>query len=179
MRAPSPARRSTGQAIKQAAPHAGPWPTVAIWHGTADMVVSPDNAGAILRQWQEIRGLDPRPSEEREVDGHPYRAWRDDTGAVVLEEYRVVGMGHGTPLATGGECGCGQAGAFMLEAGISATVHSAKTWGLLGRRVTAAPAVTSEAATSGASPAEPAKVPAPDRITRVIEDALRSAGLMK
>jgi poly(hydroxyalkanoate) depolymerase family esterase len=179
MRAPSPSNRTSGQAIKSASPHPGPWPTVAIWHGTADTVVSPSNAGAILGQWQEVHGLESDPSEEREVDGHPYRAWRDGAGKVVLEEYRVKGMGHGTPLATGGECGCGEAGAFMLEAGISATVHSAKSWGLLDKRAKAQARPATRASVAAGVQAVPDRRPAPDRITRVIEDALRAAGLMK
>ena len=187
MRSPSPARRSSGSSIKQASRHAGPWPAVAIWHGTADSVVSPSNADAIARQWKEIHRLSDSAAEEDRVDGHPHRVWRDADGKILVEEYRVTGMGHGAPLATTGECGCGEAGAFMLEVGISSTVHSAKTWGLLNERRTPArrptpqappeaPIETPAARGAYASAAAPQRA---DRITRVIEDALRKAGLMK
>ena len=188
MRSPSPTGRTSGNAIVQASRHSGAWPTVSIWHGTADSVVSPSNADAIARQWKEVHRLSDLAAEDDGVDGYPHRVWRDAQGKILVEEYRVTGMGHGTPLATGGECGCGEAGAFMLEVGISSTVHSAKTWGLLGERRTAvAPAAPPASAAAEAAAAAPpwetaASASAPprtDRITRVIEDALRKAGLMK
>ncbi len=94
-------------------------------------------------------------------------------------------MGHGAPLATGGDDGYGKAGAFMLEVGISSTVLSAKTWGLLHQfdgelpiksdPLRAAgnnfPAASGAAGTTGDE--------GTDRITRTIETALRTAGLLK
>jgi poly(hydroxyalkanoate) depolymerase family esterase len=187
MRSPSPTRRTSGSSIKQASRHAGPWPAVSIWHGTADSVVSPSNADAIARQWREVHRLSDRDGEEDRVDGYPHRVWRDADGKVLVEEYRVTGMGHGTPLATTGECGCGEAGAFMLEVGISSTVHSAKTWGLLNERRTEVrheprPAARGADAETVALPDGPPSTALPrgtDSITKVIEDALRKAGLMK
>ena len=183
MRAHSPNGTTSGRSIRKATSHDGPWPAVSIWHGTADSVVSPSNADAIARQWKDVHGISGAPDEDELVEGHPRRAWRDAGGRLLVEEYRIAGMGHGTPLATTGECGCGQAGAFMLEVGISSTVHSAKTWGLLGERrrmqevedgKTAAEDVPVLADTR--TRAQPA---AADPIRRVIEEALRSAGLMK
>ena len=186
MRAPSATRRTTGSSIRQARQHAGRWPVVSIWHGTADSVVSPSNADAIARQWREVHRLSDRDGEEDRVDGYPHRVWRDADGKVLVEEYRVTGMGHGTPLATTGECGCGEAGAFMLEVGISSTVHSAKTWGLLNERRAAVRCNTRQAPAhaqveTAAAPDEhtSAQPHGTDRITQVIEDALRKAGLMK
>jgi poly(3-hydroxybutyrate) depolymerase len=146
---------------------------VSIWHGTADATVDESNADGIARQWRELHGLPAEPSESGLVEGYPHRAWRDQAGKLLIEEYRVTGMGHGTPLATKGECGCGEAGAFMLEVGISSTVHSARTWGLLGKhksRPATAKAATPNRATSAAQP---------HQVGKVIEDALRAAGLMK
>ena len=39
----------------------GPWPRVAIWHGTDDDVVHPDNAEASALQWIDLHevALDP------------------------------------------------------------------------------------------------------------------------
>ena len=184
MRSPSPTRRTSGSSIKQASRHSGPWPAVSIWHGTADSVVSPSNADAIARQWKEVHRLSDGNAEEDRVDGYPHRVWRDADGKILVEEYRVTGMGHGTPLATTGECGCGEAGAFMLEVGISSTVHSAKTWGLLNERRTAVhrtPQARGEARVETAAALDPsaARRHGTDRITQVIEDALRKAGLMK
>jgi poly(hydroxyalkanoate) depolymerase family esterase len=185
MRGHKPSPGATGRAIQQASDHRGTWPSVAIWHGTADTVVDQSNADAILRQWREIHDLPETPSETGKVDGHPYRAWRDAAGTLKIEEYRVTGMGHGTPLATKG--GYGEAGAFMLEVGISSTVQSAKAWNLLDMDKVAALA---SAPVTPASAALPARAPratlheavapaAQGSITQTIETALRAAGLMK
>ena len=173
MRGHTPSSRTTGRSLQHASGYDGPWPTVSIWHGTADHVVDPSNAEAIARQWRELHGLPTQPTETGTVEGYPHHEWRDAGGRLLIEEYRVTGMGHGTPLSTKGECGCGEAGAFMLEVGISSTVHSARTWGLLGQRK---------------RKPTPSKVESPERAThggelypvgQVIENALRAAGLMK
>jgi poly(3-hydroxybutyrate) depolymerase len=185
MRAHSPSTRTTGMSIKNASQHRGPWPPVSIWHGTADAVVSPSNADALVQQWKEVHGALAAADEEGLVDGHQHRAWRDADGKLLLEEYRISGMGHGAPLATQGACGCGEAGAFMLEVGISSTVHSAKTWGLLIERRSMASydagcAAQKDSRTTSVSPDSTAPAAGgPDNIRRVIEDALRSAGLMR
>lgn len=183
MKVHTPGGRTSGRSIVEASPHQGPWPTISVWHGTADTVVSPSNADAILRQWREVVEASDNPTEENIVAGYPHRVWRDETGRLLIEQYRITGMGHGTPLKTDGDCGCGQAGVFMLEAGISSTVQSAKTWGLLTKRKSTAPVgaphrpVEREAAID-LPPHEAVTAGAPDRITRVIEDALRRAGLL-
>jgi poly(hydroxyalkanoate) depolymerase family esterase len=175
MSAHKPSARTSGQSLKNASKHQGSWPAVSIWHGTADAVVSLTNADAIVRQWREVHHLPDTPTEDGTIDGYPRRAWRDATGKLLIEEYRVTGMGHGTPLSTTGECGCGQTGAFMLEAGISSTIHSARTWGLLGaRRVSVGKVVRPEPASSADGAGQPHVA-----IKKVIEDALRAAGLMK
>lgn len=185
MRAHSPSARTSGSSIKKASSHDGPWPAVSIWHGTADSVVNPTNADAIANQWKHVHDITGAPDEDGLVEGHPHRAWRDASGRLLVEEYRIAGMGHGTPLATTGDCGCGEAGAFMLEVGISSTVHSAKTWGLLNERHRAsdaprgqAPATDLPVLPSTRTSAQ-AFVDGADPIRRTIEDALRAAGLMK
>jgi poly(hydroxyalkanoate) depolymerase family esterase len=176
MRAHAPSRRTTGAAIKGASPHRGPWPTVSIWHGTTDAVVAPSNADAIAKQWREVHGLPDAPSETGTVDGHTRHAWRDGSGRLLIEDYRVSGMGHGVPLTAAS--GVGEAGAFMLEAGISSTLHSARAWGLL---ETGAMDVKTAVEPAPALAAERISAPAPahSQIGQVIEQALRSAGLMK
>ena len=183
MRAHSPSRRTTGQSIQAASPHRGPWPTVSVWHGSGDTVVSPSNADAILQQWHEVHEMPGGPEEDL-VAGFPRRTWRDQKGRPVLEEYRVIGMGHGTPLAASGEDGYGQAGPFMLEVGISSTVQSAKTWGLLTQRRQKVSSSNEGKPDTDSAPVHPvggatSPIGDRDRITRIIEDALKAAGLIK
>ena len=175
MRAHTPSARTSGQSIQAATGHSGEWPTISIWHGTADSVVDESNADAILKQWLEVHGLPQTPDETDMVDRHPHRVWKDSAGKLVVEEYRVTGMGHGVPLAASGECGFGAPGAFMLEAGISSTVRSARTWGLLAGE----PRIRQETL-KAADELPGAMPPRPVLSTQqIIEDALRAAGLMK
>ena len=170
--------------VRAASDHDGPWPTISIWHGSADQTVSRANAQAIVEQWRPLHGLDREPTWRETVDGYPHRAWCNAGGRAVIEEYEITGLAHGTPLATLGADACGEAGPHMLEAGISSTRHIAAFWGLTDafRGEDAQPAraackpIPPHAARS-APPAMPT-VPATG-VGRVIEDALRAAGLMR
>lgn len=160
-------------AVRTASPHGGPWPTMSVWHGTADATVSVANAGAIVEQWRSLHGAPAKPDREDRVDGFPRRVWVDRDGREAIEEYLIPGMGHGTPLKTNGETGCGAAGAYMLDVGISSTWHIAQRWGVLDDDLPAR-------LPSPAGPPRPANAdPEPAGIQATIESALRSAGLMR
>ena len=178
-----------GDRVRGASGHTGPWPRVSIWHGTADVTVNIANADAILQQWISVQGLGGMPSATDLVSGHRRRIWNDAAGRAVVEDYRIANMGHGTPLATGGKEACGKAMPHMLEAGISSTRHIAASWGLAG--VTEPNAVphtveTDENETPGSrterlerrDPVDAARA-AKGGVQKIIEDALRSAGLMR
>ncbi|MEG3182319.1 extracellular catalytic domain type 1 short-chain-length polyhydroxyalkanoate depolymerase [Sphingomonas sp. LT1P40] len=179
-----PSSASLATAITAASSHRGPWPTVSIWHGTADHVVAQSNADAILQQWLATHGIAPDPDRTDKVDGFPHRVWNDADGRPVIEDYRVTGMGHGTPLAATGEQACGQSGPHMLETGISSTRHIAAFWGLLDNAssqiIDAAPPTPPRAKAVPLKRIEPE--PANSNaagVGKVIEDALRAAGLMR
>ena len=172
------------RAVQGASQHPGPWPRVSVWHGTADTLVVPDNADAILRQWRAVHGLPATPSATATIDGHPHRAWADADGVARVEHYAIAGMGHGTPLAPGRAKGrSGKAGAHMLDVGLSSTDRIAAFFGLA--RAVSPPA-------KAAAKLRPRKTVAPTKrrtavrrlpanpsVQTIIEDALRSAGLMR
>ena len=118
-----------GDLVRGASRHRGRWPRVSVWHGDADATVMPMNAESLVRQWTDVHGIETAPTRDL-VDGYPRRTWRRD-GIDVVESVTITGMAHGTPLATGGE-GCGKAGAFLLDVGISSSHHIAKFFGLTG-----------------------------------------------
>lgn len=168
-------------AVRAASPHGGPWPSISVWHGSDDHIVEASNGDAIVRQWQSVHGVDADAGQARQVDGHPYRVWHDGAGRAVIEDYRINGMGHGTPLATNGADGCGTSGAHMLEVAISSTRHIARFWGLTGgtRRAARPAAEVAVAGLAVANDRRPAASPAASGVGKVIEDALRAAGLMR
>ncbi|MDQ3140592.1 MAG: PHB depolymerase family esterase [Pseudomonadota bacterium] len=177
-----PSRAALASRIANAADHDGPWPTLSVWHGTADFTVSIANAGAIVDQWRDRIGLGEAEGQTGTVDGQHRTIWRDPAGRVMIERYDIAGMGHGTPLGDSDEGRCGQPGAHMLEVGICSTRRLAAFWGL------AKTAAARSVAPVGASPkpapaiklARRRRVAAPAKgVGAVIEDALRAAGLMR
>ncbi len=177
--------------VRRASDGTGPWPTVSVWHGSADATVSPVNAEAIVGQWRTLHGVDALPSRTEMVGDHSRRVWCDRDGREVIEQYSITGMGHGTPIDTSGADGCGKPGAYMLEAGISSTARLCRFWGLAGedgRSVSApverrpVPRERVPASVDAVPPRARTDRPAsgtPAGVGKVIEDALRAAGLMR
>lgn len=178
-----PSRRSLASKIANASDHDGPWPTLSVWHGTADSLVVPANADVIVDQWRDRVGLGTEEGELDRVDGHRRTTWRDASGRAMIERIDVAGMGHGTPLSTRGKASCGTAGAHMLEAGICSTSRIAAFWGLTGKVAqpsAARGAVKRVQPAKAKSRARPAKArPRATGVGAVIENALRAAGLMR
>ncbi len=121
-----------GDLVRRASPAEGDFPTVSIWHGTRDHTVSLTNANALLQQWLDVHGLDSAAFTQSEVDGHIRRVWKDTSGKVLVEFYLIEGMGHGTPLKPrpASRRRADTPGPFMLDAGISSSMHLAMAWGL-------------------------------------------------
>jgi poly(hydroxyalkanoate) depolymerase family esterase len=183
--------------VRRASPHKGPWPRVQVWQGSADHTVVPSNAEAIVRQWTELHKLAPMPDREERVGGYPRRTWLDEEGTPLIEQYEITGMAHGVPLAPGtAEGQSGEAGAHMVDVGLSSTDRIAAFFGIapavadrtaaeprkqhLPRAVSSnlpLPALGVKRLTSRVLPgAGPASA---EGVRAVIENALKSAGLMR
>ena len=179
-----PGEAALATAIRRASPHKGPWPSVSVWHGSADYTVSPSNGEAVLAQWRGVHGLDPEPSHTETLGDHTRRTWRDAKGHALLEHNLVAGMGHGVPLKPDGSAGGGVSGAYMLDVGLASTRAIAAGWGLIDEAEV--PAAAQLVRAPGAIHLPPPKpslakpaLPKVSAIGTVIEDALRKAGLMK
>jgi len=195
MRAPGAYSASDlGDRVRRASDHSGPWPSISIWHGSKDPTVNSANADAILAQWLSVHNLDDAADVTEQIAGHRRRLWTDASGRPVVEDYRITDMGHGTPLATTGEDACGIAMPHMLEAGISSTRRIAMSWGLTGERQNRAatqPAPTPQRDAHNLPTAKISRLtPLPSGradtgpqakagVEKIIEDALRAAGLMR
>ncbi|WP_256213630.1 extracellular catalytic domain type 1 short-chain-length polyhydroxyalkanoate depolymerase [Sphingobium sp. YR768] len=186
--------KALGDRVREASNHNGAWPSISIWHGSADPTVSVTNADAILAQWLCVHELGNAPDRTQDIAGHRYRMWSAASGRPLIEDYRIANMGHGTPLATTGAQACGVAMPHMLEAGISSTRRIAASWGLLGEvkkdasthpftHTQAEPSTLPARRISRLEPmsATPSHAGAPAKagVEKVIHDALRAAGLMR
>lgn len=185
-----PPAAALGALVTAASRHKGPWPTISVWHGDSDATVSHANSALIVAQWRPIHGVAREPTAVEHVDGHLRRVWRDADGRDAIEEYRIAGIGHGTPLRTSGADACGAAGPYMLEAGISSTHRIADFWGLVTKNCEhrpkpappqppSTPQGPSETVSVERRGAPPRPLQASGGVGRVIEDALRAAGLMR
>jgi poly(hydroxyalkanoate) depolymerase family esterase len=175
---PSPA--ALAELVRDATNHRGPWPTLSVWHGTADATVDEANANALLEQWLRLHEAGEEPVHQNLVDGHPHRVWQDREGRPVIEDYRIAGLAHGTPLDAALTGSGENAGPFLLDAGISSTRRIAHFWGIA-KAARPADAQTRRVEPASTVPDRPRFAPplADSRIGKTIEDALRSAGLIR
>lgn len=117
-----------GQFVRRAAEgFGGPWPPIAVWHGTADRVVRPINAGELCRQWVDVHGLGGQTPAEDRIGPAERRTWRDAAGRVCVRQYMLPGLGHGAPVAD-----VAPPAPFFLPAGLSSTLQIATDFGLVG-----------------------------------------------
>jgi len=124
-----------GDLVRAASSYTGPRPTVSIWHGTEDRTVAASNAAALLSQWANVHGVSEEVFSQTSVAGHRRRVWSNSKGDTVLELYLINGMGHGTPVRrTKAQTKTGGAGPFVLDVGISSSLHLVQTWGLVRRK---------------------------------------------
>jgi len=189
-----PSEQDLQRLLQRASTHEGPWPRISIWQGSADHTVAPCNADAIASQWRGVHRLEKAPAHLLRAGRHSRQVWHDDTGDVAIEINIIAGMGHGTPL----DKNLGAPGPYMLDVGISSTREIARFWGLLDESASFASDGTSHqreisrsrvSAHGGEQKSNSAEtlslhVPRPKATNstgpkKIIEDALRAAGLMR
>lgn len=192
-----PSQRELQQALRSASDHQGPWPRISIWQGTADHTVVPSNADAIADQWRGVHIADKAPTDSRLSGRHAKQVWCDLSGEALIEINMIAGMGHGTPIDAEA---FGAPGPYMLDVGISSTREIARFWGIevaedcasaqreenvsRGQRHLPRSSASEKANIPNlASPVNPSSPRVassdPHGLKKVIEDALRAAGLMR
>ncbi len=161
-------------------------PAVSIWHGTADPTVVVGNMDDLATQWCGVHGVGAGAPQVSHGHNWERQSWAVD-GRTVVETWRISGMGHGVPIDPTGPGALGSAGPYMLAVGIDSTAEIARSWGLGAIPAGAAkPAPVHDRATRILVPepavasGAPCGAPPPvSGIQATIEQALRSAGLMR
>lgn len=182
--------RELGALVARAAPALGRRPRLAIWHGQADATVASSNALALARQWAASQGLAEQPDEMWTRPGWTRSVWRGSDGEPLIEMNLLAGLGHGTPLAAGGDDPIGEVAPFMLEAGVSSSLEIARFWGLASRETAVQAEAWDDFSLAPDKPASSARglgesviaavsAHVSDDVKRVIAKALASAGLMR
>lgn len=121
--------REWGDLVRSASTHAGPWPKISIWHGTADAIVSPMNMEHTLSQWINVHGADAATDFEDTIKGHSRRVWQQ-AGNEIIEAISINGMAHGVPIATVGSGTYGHVSPFHFDVGIFSSLQILKFWDL-------------------------------------------------
>jgi poly(hydroxyalkanoate) depolymerase family esterase len=160
--------------LRSASSHQGRWPSISIWHGTSDATVVHSNARAIAQQWMAVHKLDSRHSILEDGKGYSLQTWTDGEGRPAIKSYTIHGMAHGTPIDAAS--GYGHPAPFMLDRGVSSTEIIAGAWGLITSFERQAEPLEARAGDFRPIPNETQPV---SGVQKVIEDALRSAGLMR
>ena len=108
----------------------GPYPRIQIWHGASDSTVVPANADELVKQWTNAMGIDATADQTETVNGATRAAYMSGS-TVVLETYRVPGLGHAVAAGTDSVGACPTTvGAYFANKGICATVRAAMFFGL-------------------------------------------------
>jgi poly(hydroxyalkanoate) depolymerase family esterase len=191
-----PSHEELRRMLRDASSYRGPWPRISIWQGTSDQTVAASNAEAIASQWWGVHQIDSAPTQSLADGRNARQVWCDASGEVVLEVNMIAGMGHGTPIDKNGY---GAPGPYMLDVGISSTQEIARFWGIadgeaqsaagsnrdivvhstppFGSRSNAGPGTSARSPELSADPKRQASTAS--GVQKLIEDALRTAGLMR
>jgi poly(hydroxyalkanoate) depolymerase family esterase len=121
-----------GDLVRAAYTYTGTRPRVQIWHGASDSIVVPANQTELIKQWTNVFGTDATP-DETETIGNATRTVYKNGATVVVEAYKVTGMGHATAIGSDvtGTC-VSTTGAYFEDRGICATMRAAQFLGLTG-----------------------------------------------
>lgn len=122
-----------GDLVRNAHPaFAGPWPRVAIFHGTNDFTVEDDAADELIEQWTDVHGVDQTPEATGMIGAHTWQQHLASATAVV-EVYRVAGMGHAVAMGDDPLHACApMGGTYIEDRDLCAAWRAATFFGLTG-----------------------------------------------
>ena len=123
----SPARLAADVRAVGRTPHRKVWPRLVIWQGKRDHTVDPRNADALAAQWVELHGVPA--SSDQPIGAARRRRWGTARAAAAVEYWTMEDLAHGYPVDPSHAEG-GRAGAWVVDAGMSATWEIARFWGI-------------------------------------------------
>jgi feruloyl esterase len=107
------------------------WPRIAIWTGTSDQTVNPQNSDALVKQWTGVHGLSLTATSSTTYASATVKRYGVDSSSSalpIIESVRVPNMDHGTPVDPSN--GCGTAGNFAPDEHICAAKEALRFFGL-------------------------------------------------
>ncbi|GGQ08059.1 extracellular catalytic domain type 1 short-chain-length polyhydroxyalkanoate depolymerase [Shewanella litoralis] len=104
------------------------WPSLSIWTGDNDNVVSANNAKMLASQWQVLTQSNAKPTVTNE-SGYSISRWKDHQNNTSIELVMINNFGHGIAVNPDIKHG-GEQSDFLLKAPISSVNEVIKFWGL-------------------------------------------------
>lgn len=116
--------------------YTGPFPDVAIFHGSADLTVNIINAAELIDQWTDLNSADQTADATNSAfQGNTsveQKIYTDNLNNPVVYYYKITGMGHGISVNTGS---CprqgGTTGTYTLEKNFHSTYWAADFFELI------------------------------------------------
>jgi poly(hydroxyalkanoate) depolymerase family esterase len=163
-----------GRRVTRTGSPTGRWPTVSVWHGEADGVVRPGAGEAVVEQWRQVHGVVGAGASARTAGGRLFQVWFSDDGRAVVEHHRIEGLGHSVSISSRSGATFGGPSRYTTDTGVASCFEVALSWGIAER-------LPEEASVSaGSEPLlKPHRRPPTPAVATVINDALRSAGLLR
>ncbi|MBE1582720.1 PHB depolymerase family esterase [Nonomuraea angiospora] len=111
--------------------YSGPYPRVAIWHGSSDYTVNPAQLTYSRDGWTNVWGISQTPSSTRSLTGGTTEnVYNDANGKPAVVTYSISGMGHGLAVNPGsGADQCGTSSTYYLKY-ICSSYYTATFFGL-------------------------------------------------
>ncbi|MES2138502.1 MAG: PHB depolymerase family esterase [Bacteroidota bacterium] len=116
--------------------YTGPFPDVAIFHGSADLTVNIINAAELIDQWTDVNNADQTADATNSAfQGNTsveQKIYKDNLNNPVVYYYKITGMGHGISVNTG-PCPKqgGTTGTYTLEKNFHSTYWAADFFDLI------------------------------------------------
>ncbi|HRE15745.1 MAG TPA: PHB depolymerase family esterase, partial [Rhodocyclaceae bacterium] len=110
----------------------GAWPTLQVWHGSADQYVAPSHLTALVKQWTNVHGIDQTADATASGGNASIKRYANGQGKVLVESYEIAGMKHGVainPGASGEECG--EAAEYYFDNDVCHPFVAGKFWGII------------------------------------------------
>jgi poly(hydroxyalkanoate) depolymerase family esterase len=116
--------------VRDASQYAKRRPSISVWQGASDDIVSPSALDHIVDQWLPLLGAVTKEAATPQGVNYRHERWLRRDKSLALEAILVSGMGHGVPLDLGVPDPIGEAGPYMLDMGLSSTLWLARSWKL-------------------------------------------------
>ena len=134
--APTPRPAQEWGDFVRASPDAKPsrWPTVSLWHGSADSTVNLANQRELLKQWANVHGIDQIPDETNFLNNVRHTVYKDASGNPRIEAYEILGFDHAIAIDPGtGSAQCGVVAPYTKDGDICSALKILEFWGVAPR----------------------------------------------